>query len=455
MKIFDAIKTAWWAAKSVYTTTNMHLAQWYQGVIAHFAGVSYDRLSRRAFENPVSARGLRLVGQLMSSVPFVVELPDGDMVDRHEMMGLIERPNKRLSRSGLCEQIVTHLYCAGEVFMRRVTPGSGPNTGKPTAAGGGLYLLSPGDFDEFQRERGTGEITGYYFRDRYDGTRVLYDVDEVLHIRIYNPGDPERGMPILLGANRALEMSEAADAWNKSLSAGGGRVAGYFTPEIEGGKTLTPEQVAAAQEQADRTMAERQRGSTSLVLSGAFKYQQASMTLRDADFLKLSQKNDRHIAAVIGVSSTLLGDEKATSLTDAGIDSEVRAAYLLTVLPLLDYVLAEVNAWLSPVYAGAKLGYDRDQIEALSDDLNALFSRYTQAVGGPWMTVNEAREANNWEKLPGKEYDGVRRAAEQDMGDRVVRDGDADGDAGEGQTAKMYDLREEIRLRFAANRTPA
>lgn len=418
MKILDATKAALAAAvgavKAVYTTGTLHLSAWFAGVSAAWGAASYDALARRAYRNPTAARGLRLVAQLMAAAPFTVETDaEGTQDPTHEMLRLIERPDARTSRALLFEKVVAHLYCGGELFFRRVAPEGGPNRGRPTANGGALSLLSPGRFEEFTREPGTDEVTGYWFADGR-GRRAWYSTDEVLHVRVYNPADEDRGMPLLLGAARALEQVEAADDWNKSVASGGGRIPGRLYPNLPDGQQLSPEQVAYAQELSDAETVERRARFLPKVMSGSFRYEAEGMTLRDADFLKAGQENARRIAAVIGVSPTLLGDEKGGALTDAGVNSEVRAAYLLTVLPLLDYVLAELNAWLAPAYGGARLAYDRDQIEALNEDVNQMYERYVKANGGPFLSVNEARTANGYEPLPDPAYDEVRRGGPPD-----------------------------------------
>lgn len=408
MKIFQAFKAAAFAIKSVYTTTTLHLSSWWQGITAEWSGPSYDRLVRLAYSNPTAARGLRLISQLMASVPYVVEMDDEEhtMEYNHEMLQLLIRPNPRMAIGELMSQIVAHLYCSGDVFFHRNAPGSGPNRGKPTANGGSLRLLNPGKFYDFIRD-GQDEVIGYQFYNRR-GQVIRYTTDEVLHVRIYDPHpDAERGMPLLLGAARALDQLEAADGWNQSVAKGGGRVPGYFMPKLPDGHQLTPEQVAAAQEQVDDVTRERREKFLPQVLSGAFDFKEGAMSMRDADFLRAGQQNSRLVAVVLGLSPTLLGDEKAGSLTDAGVNSELRAAYILTVLPLIDFILGELNAWLSPAYGGVRLSYDRDQIEALNEDVNSVYDRYRKAAGGAFISVNEAREANGYERL-GPEYDEIR-----------------------------------------------
>lgn len=430
MKIVDATRAAWQAIKTVYSSSTTRLSAWWQGLTASWGSTSYSKLSQRAYRNPTAARALRLVSQLMASVPFVALVDEeGTMESDHEMVKLLERPNARSSAGFFFSKIVTHLYCGGELFIRRIAPESGPNAGKPTAAGGSLSLISPANFTGFTKD-GAGQITGYRFTS--GGKTLRLSTDECLHVRIYNPTNEERGMPLLLGAARALEQVEAADDWNKSIAEGGGRIPGYFTPKLEDGKQLSSEQVERAQEQADQATRDRRQKHLPQVLSGAFDYQAASMTLKDADFLQANEANERRIASVIGIPPTLLGDEKSSSLTDAGVDSEVRAAYLLTVLPLVDFVFGELNEWLSDVYGGARLGYDRDQIEALATDVNEMYRRYALAAGGPFISVDEAREANGFEAKGGA-YEQIRRVASQDLGAGPIRDGDRDGEAGEGQ----------------------
>lgn len=399
MKIVDAMKNAVAAVKATYTASTLHLSGWFAGLTASWGRVGYAALARRAYRNPTAGRGLRLVAQLMAAVPFTVVTDDeGTMDGSHEMLRLLTRPEPRTGRALLCEKVVAHLYCGGELFFRRVAPTSGRNAGKPTATGGSLTLLSPGAFQELVRDGG-GAVTGYRFVT--GGTTTTYPADEVLHVRVYDPTDEDRGMPLLLAANRAIEQVESADAWNQSVSQGGGRVPGYFVPQLGDGRQLTPDQVATAQAQADQATAERRAKHLPQVLSGMFKYESAAMTMKDADFLKGGEANARRIAAVVGVMYELIGAESSGSLTDAGVNSYVRAAYLLTVLPLLDYVLGELNAWLSPAYGGARLAYDRDQIEALGEDVNGIYTRYVAASGGPFLTADEAREANGYAPLGG------------------------------------------------------
>ena len=92
---------------------------------------------------------------------------------------------------------------------------------------------------------------------------------------------------------------------------------------------------------------------------------------------------------MLGVSATLLADAKAGSLTDAGVDSEVRALWLLTVLPLLRFVLEHLSGFLLP--EGSRYVVDVDAIEALSEDADKKVGRAVRLVARGIITIREAR----------------------------------------------------------------
>lgn len=427
-------------AWKTFTSRTLHLSEWWRGLTgAAWSAPTYEVLSKKAHANPYAARALRLISQSMASVPIMAKVGEGDAAEfkeDHELARLLARPNRRQTRRQFVDAIVNHLYCGGELFIERRGPATGQNAGKARE----LHLERPDRFVRFirmgqapagflerlsaetRRLARTGEIIGYEF-NAPGGEPRTYTVDDMLHVRVYNPADEDRGLPILVGAHRALETMEASDDWNRSIAKGAGRVPMYWVPEgLERGQQLTTEQVQSAEESLDARTKERRKANLGMVLSGSFKPVDGNVSPKDADWLGASNENARRVAAVTGVSMRLLADDKTGSLTDAGVNSEVRALMLLTVLPLLDFVLEELNAWLSEGM-GAELVYDRDQIEALQEDMTEMYRRYTQAVAGGIISVNEAREALRWDAR-GPAFDELLRP----MGLQPVREGGGEGE---------------------------
>jgi HK97 family phage portal protein len=395
-----------WHAVKTFTARTVHVTNWFRGLAASWSAPTFANLAKRAYANPFAARGLRVIAQSAAAVQLVVS--DGKtMTYDHEVLKLLKRPAPRTSWVQFCDQFVSHIYCGGEIFLEKRSPVTGPNRGKPKQ----LKLWSPGDFvgfikrginepagffellsPEAQGMAQKGDVIGYTFTTP-GGTPVSFTTDQMLHARIYNPTDPDRGLPLLIGAARALETMEASDDWNRSIAAGGGRVPGYWVPKgLPDGVQLNKDQIEAAEAALDKRTTERAKSNLGMVLSGAFDRVDGSVTPKDADWLEGYRANARAVGTVMGVSPELLGDEKSGSLTDAGVNSQIRALYILTTLPLFDWLLSELNAWLMPAYGAGTLEYDDESIDALQYDLDQKYRRYREAAGRPIISVAEGRE---------------------------------------------------------------
>lgn len=80
-----------------------------------------------------------------------------------------------------------------------------------------------------------------------------------------------------------------------------------------------------------------------------------------------------------------------------------QAFYTETVLPLMDWLRDELNNWLVPKFGDDRiyLDYDRDEIEALQEDREAVWKRAMEAVKIGVLTPNEARLLLGYEEIPG------------------------------------------------------
>jgi HK97 family phage portal protein len=359
---------------------------WVSSSWGGWGSLSYERLVKLASANPYTSRGLRLIAQTIATVPLAVYKADGKEAPGHWLTALLARPRPGWTWRRMTEAIVWALYCGGRVYVERVVLETGPKRGQASR----LRLWAPNKLQSVERDA-AGDVTAYNFGG-FGGRTHTVPAEDVLDVRCTDPLDFDGGaMPILVGARRALVAIEGSDEWNASVSRGKGHVSGLLMPKnLPAGKTMSPEQVADAQKATDAAFGSREPGGPPLVTNGFFEYQANSVTPRAAEALGIRQMSAREVSAVLGVSATLLGDEKTGSLTDAGMNSEVRALLVLTALPFLDMVLDELTTFL--LVGSERLAYDVDQIDALGEDVNAKWKRYGDAVG---VVVNstEAREA--------------------------------------------------------------
>jgi phage portal protein BeeE len=353
----------------------------------------YAHLARLALANPHANRALRLIAQMMAGLPLLVQRQDPETgewesADDHgEVPALIDRPNPRTTRQELFDRIVLCLYAGGEFWIDLADAAlAGPNAGRPRT----IRLISPDEFESFIYGD-ADEVVGYRFVTRRRRRKYTRTVEEAVHVRLPHPTDDDRGLPIYYGG-RALLMMEQAAAWNEATARSLGRVPAYWSPKnLPDGRQLDPTQQAAAQAWFSANAARSVAAGVDMVLSGAFEQVSDKVTPRDAEWGAAQQFALRQVATLHGLAPTLLGDEKAGSLTDSGVDSEVRAALLLTVIPLAERVFASLTRALLP--PGFRLWYDRDEIDVLNEDVNQIHERVRRNVGGPLLSLAEGRAA--------------------------------------------------------------
>ena len=379
--LWDAITNGWAAVSGAWGAFWSTLREW--------GGTSYTALAASAAANPHAGRGLRLICDNGAAVPVVAYRGDDEAPEIPALAAI-----ERTGWDEMFTAFVWGVYCGGEVFFLRTAPRTGPNAGQVRR----LAVLRNERFLRVEVD-GLGDPLRYVFQAPGSAQSQTYAAADVLHVRLFNPSDPDRGLPILISARRALTMVEEADAWNRGIAKGGGRVPGYFKPSESMLKMfqgqIPAEKVREAQAQTDLATRERQHVNLPQILSGAFDFEQGGVSPREADWLKGRQTAMREIAAVLGVPATLLADEKGGSLTDAGVDSEVAALYKLTIQPLVARLLRELTAWLCA--DGERLDADWDQVPALQEDMDAKFVRYQGAVQASLLSKKEGRVAIGYE----------------------------------------------------------
>jgi len=122
-----------------------------------------------------------------------------------------------------------------------------------------------------------------------------------------------------------------------------------------------------------------------------------SVSPKDMDWLEGMKLSAREIAIGFGVPPELIGD--TANKTYSNYREARKAFYTETVLPLMDWFRDHLNAWLVRKFGDDLwLDYDRDEIEALQEDRQAVWERLIRA---DWLTINEKRRAVGYEEIPG------------------------------------------------------
>ena len=422
----------------------------------------YGMLRELTMENPFGFACLRYIAESIASIKWEACKIDGQgnkkVSEKHPVFALLQGDVHKRSQLSVIEPMVQHLHFGGELFIYMPVARS-EGSMRPLS----LELISPERFAGFimkgkNEPKGfmqsissatygkipMGGIVGYKFTDRkcadqmhplnmMEGAYMYASVDQMVHMKRYNPKDEQRGMPMAWGARIPLIQMRMAAKWNTNLSKSGGRVVGFFAPKsLKAGKQITAEQREQIERDLDARLISRQDRNLPMVMSNSMEYLPNTVSPREADFLMNDKFNARKICSALGVPPILVGDVESVGLGGgSGTRSAEKSFFIKTVLPFLDDILEEFNLNIMPRFPGGyKLGYNRAEIEAVQEDLEKLWKRASTGCGGAFATPNDARDAVGLERLPDSEYDEIRgqdtskqeMAEEEDNEDRNDRE---------------------------------
>lgn len=210
-----------------------------------------------------------------------------------------------------------------------------------------------------------------------------------LHLKLFHPLDDHYGFPLLEAALMALDLHNAAGAWNKALLDNSARPSGALVYAPKDGGNLT-------EEQFDRLKTELEEGYTGasgagrpLLLEGGLDWKAMGYSPQDMDFIEAKNGAARDIALAFGVPPMLLGipgDNTYANYAEAN-----RAFYRLTVLPLINRTAKALECWLGPLFGDdLRLEHDTDRIEGLSLERESLWRRVSEAS---FLSDDEKRDA--------------------------------------------------------------
>jgi HK97 family phage portal protein len=348
------------------------------GARAHWTPRDYASLSRAGFErNVIAYRSIRLVAETAAATPFKVVV-DGEIQAAHPLIDLLDRPNPEQSGVELLECVFGHLLVAGNAYIEAAIEGGEMRE---------LYALRP---DRMKVRLGPrGWASGYEYS--VGGRTAVYALDgdgppPIMHLKLFHPGNDYYGFSPLEAAAAAVDLHNAALAWNKALLDNAARPSGalvYCGPE--GAEALTAEQFERLKAELADVHAGARNAGRPLILDGGLDWRPMAFSPADMEHLETKHAAARDIALAFGVPPMLLGipgDNTYANYREANL-----AFARQTVVPLVRRTAAALSNWLGRPQ-GARIEPDFAGLEALAAEREALWARI---AGADFLTDDEKR----------------------------------------------------------------
>lgn len=354
-----------------------------------FTPAKFDQLAKKGFEQNVTV--FACVSQIASSaagVPWKVyrrNRKDGSAswVPDHPLQKLMDRPNPTQGQGQLIEAMTAFTVLAGNSYLKRVGP---DNPNRPPIE---LWGMRP---DRVQVVPGRDQLVAAY---RYKVGQVQQDFDAALvfHQKTFSATSDWYGLAPLTVAARAVDADNAAQAWNVALLQNSARPSGFLVAK----GNLEDTQFDRLKAQIDEQFQGTKNAGRPGLLEGDMSWIQVAMNARDMDWLSGRKLSRQEICQAFQVPPELVGDKEHA--TYSNYQEARRSFYEETILPYLDRLRDGLNRWLTPLYGDDLfLDYDRDQIEALSEDRDKL---WTRIGGAKFLTINEQRAMVKLEPIDG------------------------------------------------------
>lgn len=312
---------------------------------------------RRAYlDNPVAQRAVRLVAEGIGGAPLAPTEP--------QLAALVGATS---AGQALLETLASQLLLHGNAYVQVLKDGAG----QPAE----LFALRPERVSVIAGSDGWPSGYAYKVGER---SLTIPALDEdaspnLIHIRHFHPGDDHYGAGCLAAADQAVAIHNAAANWNRALLENAARPSGALVYEPGDGGGLGTDQFERLKAELAAAFSGAGNAGRPLLLEGGLKWQAMSLSPADMDFAELKAAAARDIALAFGVPPMLLG--LPGDATYANYREANRALWRLTLLPLASKLLGALAEGLATWFPDAKLAVDLDQIPALAEDRERLWSQ--------------------------------------------------------------------------------
>jgi HK97 family phage portal protein len=349
--------------------------------------MDYEDMSDTGYKkNVVVYRCVHMIARTIASVNWIMRKMNesheiDEIIYKHEILDLIERPNSNQYRATFMEAAISYLMLSGNCYimvLRDIAKNS-----KPVE----LHLLRP---DRVKVIPGRSSIPeGYEYivgnDRRVFGVDPENGVSDILHIKLFNPVDDWYGMSPVEAVLGSISQHNAIAQQNISFLHNGGRPSGALMYN-----SSLDQQKRNDLKNDLRSLYEGGRNAGKiLLLEGNFQWKEMGLSPKDLDFISGKELAAKEIAMAFGVPPILIG-----FMSDATFANYKEARYNFweeTILPILNILAGELSNWFQILFeTDLTFWYDLDSIPALSKRRE---SEWNKISGAEFLTINEKREA--------------------------------------------------------------
>lgn len=346
----------------------------------------YGAFAREAYgQNVVAYQSINRIAEAIASVEFLAFKGEREL-SAHPVLDLVKRPNPLQSKAEYLHAKVGYYLIAGNGYEERVVVG-----GKVRE----IYQLRPDRMKVVLAASGIPERYEYHVGNRkpkawpFDPSGMTCDVR---HLRKFHPYHDVYGLSALEPTAYAIDQSNQAMSWLQALLQNSARPSGAL--KVQDNRTLSSEEFNRLKVQIGEQYSGASNAGRPMLLEGGLEWVAMGLSPTDMGIVEAKLSAARDIALGLGVPPMLLGIPGDNTYSNY---KEARLAFWEdTVIPLLQLITEDWNAWLGQIYEGVELRPNIDEIPAIVDKRRELWEMADKSTD---LTIDERRELKGYGPL--------------------------------------------------------
>ena len=315
----------------------------------------------------------------------------GEQFDHaHPLVTLLDKPNPFYSGASLQSGNLYSWFWDGNVYLIKNRGGAEKGPVKE------LWYVPPWLIEP--KWEGNDFITYYEYQP---GTGSIYlQPEDVVHLRYgVDPHNVRKGLsPIKSLLREIFNDDESANQVASLLS--NGCIPGMIISPKDGG-TASEDDLKLTKAYLKNQFGGDYKGAP-LALGTPTEIKQFGYDPKTMDLSAIRNVSEERVCAVLGTCAAVVGFGTGLEQTQVGatLMELTKISWRQGVIPNQELIAGELTRNLGSDFKlkpNQRLAYNRSKVSALQDDLNKQSERLARAVGGPWMTIAQARAASGLE----------------------------------------------------------
>lgn len=361
-------------------------------IIPNIEGMS----ARRLYETQANLHAvISFLADSVAQLPLKVYVRDDETQRRRDresaVAQLLWKPNSDQTAYEFINSFMTEYLLMGATYLWLLPD--------PDSESGYQLRVIPAEWVREQKSR-TNYAPSQLIVSATGNGSITLNKDEFVPLRMYSPGNPGGSQSPLSALRQTLNEQIQADKFRTEVWSSSGRFNAYITRP----KDVEPWNDEQRKAFADAFRAAWGRGGENAgkmpLLEDGMEIKPYQFNAQQAQFAETKQLSREDVAAAYHINPSLIWH--TSTQTYASAKDNARALYADCLGPILQMVQQRFNSFLLPMVGAAPGTYvEFDLTEKLKGSFEERASILQSAVGGPWMTRNEARADNNLPPIDG------------------------------------------------------